>query len=145
MNDKVLDQSQIRASGSATTKDDAIQEAGAILEAAGAVTGEYIGFMRQREALTSTFMGNFLAIPHGTNEGKDTILGSALSFVRYDSPIDWDGNEVRFVVGIAGKDNGHMEILSKIAIIFSDEDEVQKLLDAESTEHLFALLQEVNE
>jgi PTS system mannitol-specific IIA component len=90
-------------------------------------------------------MGNFLAIPHGTNEGKDTILASALSFVRYPNPIDWDGNEVRFVVGIAGKDNGHLEILSAIATIFSDEDEVQRLLDADGVEEILAVLGEVNQ
>ncbi|MEY2847395.1 MAG: hypothetical protein RI885_60 [Actinomycetota bacterium] len=142
---KVLEQNQIKATGTSTTKDDAIGEAGAILVAAGAVTDDYIGFMREREVLTSTYMGNFLAIPHGTNEGKDTILASALSFVRYPSPIDWDGNDVHFVVGIAGKENGHLDILSKIAIIFSDEDEVQKLLEANDEDEIMALLGDVND
>lgn len=144
MSGQVLEQQQIVASGSARTKDDAIAEAGGILVAAGAVTPEYIDYMRERESLTSTYMGNFLAIPHGTNEGKDTILRSALSFVRYAEPIDWDGNEVRFVVGIAGKENGHLDILSRIAIIFSDEDEVAKLLDADSEPDILALLGDVN-
>ena len=144
MSQNVLEPDQINAAGSATSKEEAIREAGAILLAAGAVTPEYVDYMMQREALTSTYMGNFLAIPHGTNEGKDTILASALSFVRYSTPIDWDGNEVRFVVGIAGKENGHMEILSKIAMIFSDEDEVQRLLDASDAEGLLAVLGDVN-
>ncbi|MCU1581170.1 MAG: mannitol transporter subunit, partial [Microbacteriaceae bacterium] len=87
----------------------------------------------------------FLAIPHGTNEGKDTVLASALSFVRYDEPLDWNGNPVRFVVGIAGKDNGHLDILSSIALIFSDEDQVDKLLQAETVEEILALLGEVND
>lgn len=144
MNENVLDQSQIVSAGSASTKEEAIREAGAILLEVGAVTDEYLAFMLEREAMTSTYMGNFLAIPHGTNEGKDTILRSALSFVRYAAPIDWDGNEVRFVVGIAGKEGGHMEILSKIAIIFSDEEEVQKLLDADSADAMLELLGDVN-
>ncbi|WP_349902511.1 PTS sugar transporter subunit IIA [Parafrigoribacterium humi] len=144
MSQNVLEPDQINAAGSATSKEEAIREAGAILVAAGAVTAEYVDYMMQREALTSTYMGNFLAIPHGTNEGKDTILASALSFVRYSTPIDWDGNEVRFVVGIAGKENGHMEILSRIAMIFSDEDEVQRLLDASDAEGLLAVLGDVN-
>ena len=58
-------------------------------------------------------MGNELAIPHGTNETKDTILGSALSVVRYDGGVDWDGEPVTFVVGIAGKGDEHLEILSR--------------------------------
>lgn len=145
MGENVLTRERISIQGSATTRDDAIREAGRMLVDAGAVTGEYLDYMLERERSVSTYMGNYLAIPHGTNEGKDTIRDSALSFVRYDTPIDWDGNEVRFVVGIAGKDNGHLEILSKIAIIFSDEDEVQKLLDADSADAVFALLADVNE
>ncbi len=144
MTDSVLELDRIVTDGSASGKEEAIREAAAILVGAGAVTDGYVDFMLEREALTSTYMGNFLAIPHGTNEGKDTILKSALSFVRYADPIDWDGNEVRFVVGIAGKENGHLDILSRIALVFSDEDEVRKLLDAESADEMLELLGEVN-
>jgi PTS system mannitol-specific IIA component len=90
-------------------------------------------------------MGNYLAIPHGTNEAKDAISRSAISVVRYEQPIDWGGNEVRFAVGIAGVENGHLEILGKIAIVFSDSDEVEKLLAAGSADELYQLLQAVNE
>jgi PTS system mannitol-specific IIA component len=141
----VLEPSQIRLSGTARTKEDAIAEAAAILVAAGAVTGEYLDFMLQREETVSTYMGNFLAIPHGTNEGKDTILESALSFVRYDDALDWGGDEVRFVVGIAGKEGGHMDILTKIAIVFSDDDEVAKLLAAGTPDEILEILGDVNE
>lgn len=144
MSGTVLGLDQIVLGGTATTREEAISEAAAILVAAGAVTAEYESYMLEREASISTFMGNFLAIPHGTNEGKDTILASALSFVRYDSPLDWGGNEVRFVVGIAGKDGGHMEVLSSIAIIFSDDDSVQALLDAPTREAVLELLGDVN-
>jgi mannitol PTS system EIIA component len=92
----------------------------------------------------STYMGNFLAIPHGTNEAKESILHSALSLVRYEHPIDWDGNQVRFAVGIAGLNNEHLSILSRIAVVFSDEDEVQKLIDAHNSGDIYALLEEVN-
>ena len=65
--------------------------------------------------------------------------------VRYDDPIDWDGNEVRFAVGIAGYQGGHLEILGKIAIIFSDTDEVDKLIAARSAQEIYDLLNAVNE
>jgi PTS system mannitol-specific IIA component len=145
MSGKVLELAQIDVHGSAKTLDEAVDEAGQMLVAAGAVTPDYIGFMHDRERVISTYMGNFLAIPHGTNEGKDTILASALSFVRYDEPIDWNGNPVRFVVGIAGKDGGHMDVLSSIALIFSDEEQVDRLLVAETEEDVIALLGDVNE
>src|SRR5215203_6835514 len=126
MSDDVLNLRQVKIPGTARTKDEAIREAGAILVEAGAVTPDYIDAMFEREKTVSTYMGNYLAIPHGTNESKDTIKRSALSVIRYDSPIDWDGNEVRFSVGVAGVEGGHLEILNKIAIVFSDMDEVEK-------------------
>ncbi|GHD47497.1 PTS mannitol transporter subunit IIA [Mycetocola manganoxydans] len=144
MTGTILTAENIKASGSATTRDDAIREAGELLVSAGAVTPGYVDAMLEREASVSTYMGNFLAIPHGTNEAKDSITRSALSIVRYAEPIDWSGDEVRFAVGIAGLNNEHLEILSKIAIVFSDEDEVEKLLNAADANELFALLEEVN-
>jgi mannitol PTS system EIIA component len=140
----ILEPANVVAAGAAATRDDAIREAGELLVKAGAVTPDYIDSMLEREASVSTYMGNFLAIPHGTNESKDSIIRSALSLVRYANPVDWDGEPVRFAVGIAGLNNEHLEILSKIAIVFSDEDEVQKLIDASSGEEIYALLEEVN-
>jgi mannitol PTS system EIIA component len=141
----VLTLDQIRVPGTARTKDESIREAGEMLVDAGAVDAAYIDSMYEREQSVSTYMGNYLAIPHGTNESKDTIKRSALSVIRYDEPIDWDGNEVRFSLGIAGYQGGHMDILSKIAILFSDTDEVDKLIVAQSAEEIYDLLNAVNE
>ena len=141
----VLTLSQVKVPGSARSKEDAIREAGAILIDAGAVTPDYVDAMFEREKSVSTYMGNYLAIPHGTNESKETIKRSALCVIRYDPAIDWDGNEVRFAIGIAGYEGGHMEILSKVAILFSDTDEVDKLIAARSSEELYERLNAVNE
>lgn len=144
MSRQILSLDQIRTEGTATTKLEAIREAHEILSGAGAVTADYLPAMIEREKTVSTYMGNLLAIPHGTNEAKDAILESALSFVRYAEPIDWDGNPVRFVVGVAGKGNEHLEILGRIAIVFSDEDEVAALADAASPAEVLDILAEVN-
>ena len=141
----VLTLEQITTTPTATTKDEAIQEAADMLVVAGAVTADYADAMRERESSVSTYMGNLLAIPHGTNESKDAILDSALSVARYETPLDWDGNPVKFVIGIAGKDGGHLEILSKIAIVFADEDEVAKLEAAPDAAAILELLGDVNE
>ena len=141
----VLTLEQITTTPKAASKDEAIQEAADRLVAAGAVTPDYAEAMRERERSVSTYMGNLLAIPHGTNESKDAILDSALSVARYETPLDWDGNPVRFVVGLAGKDGGHLEILSKIAVVFADEDEVAKLEAAPDAAAILELLGDVNE
>ena len=140
----VLGLGQIRIHSGSASKEDAMAEAAGILQDAGAVTGAYLDAMRQREITVSTYMGNELAIPHGTNETKDAILDSALSFVRYDGGVDWDGQNVSFVVGIAGKGDEHLEILSQIALIFSEDDDVARLKAAATPEELLALLSSVN-
>ncbi|MBV0894375.1 PTS sugar transporter subunit IIA [Microbacterium sp. NC79] len=141
----VLTIGQIRIHAGSASQAEAMQEAADILVAAGAVTTAYIDAMHQREASVSTYMGNGLAIPHGTNEAKDTILDSGLSVVRYDGGVDWAGEPVTFVIGIAGKGDAHLEILSQIALLFSDDDDVARLTAADSPEALFALLSAVNE
>ena len=145
MSEQILAPGAVRVADAAVGRDEAIRAAGAVLVELGSVDEAYVDAMLDREGSVSTYMGNYLAIPHGTNEAKDSIRRSALSFIRYAEPIDWNGDEVRFVVGIAGIDNEHLEILSKIAIIFSDEEEVERLLGLSSAEELYAALSDVNE
>ena len=142
---EVLTLSQIKLPGTAQSKDDAIRETGQILVEVGAVEPAYIDSMFDRERSVSTYMGNYLAIPHGTNESKASIKRSALSVIRYAEPIDWDGNQVLFALGIAGYQGGHMDILSRIALVFSDTDQVDKLVAAQSAQELYDLLNAVNQ
>ncbi|WP_182111984.1 MULTISPECIES: PTS sugar transporter subunit IIA [unclassified Actinotalea] len=129
----------------AGSKVDAIRDAGERLVRSGAVDASYVDAMLERERSISTYMGNHLAIPHGTDEAKGAIRRSALSLVRYDEPVDWDGNPVRVVVGIAGVGDEHLAILSKIALVFADTDQVQRVLDAPSAAALYEILEQVNE
>ena len=144
MTSEVLTSDRVRIHAGSATRDEAIREAADLLVAAGAVTSAYYDAMLAREQTVSTYMGNELAIPHGTNETKDAILASALSFVRYDGGVDWDGEKVTFVVGIAGKGDEHLDILSQIALIFSEDDDVARLKAAATPEELLALLSSVN-
>lgn len=130
---------------SVASKEDAIRDAGAILVRAGAVDPGYVDAMLEREQSISTYMGNFLAIPHGTEAAKGTIRRSALCLVRYDEPVHWDGEPVRVVVGIAGVGDEHLEILSKIAIVFADMEQVERVLAAPTSAELYEILQQVNE
>jgi len=141
----VLTLDRVRIHPGSATRDEALKEAADALVAAGAVTADYLQAMHEREKAVSTFMGNGLAIPHGTNDAKDAVLGSALSVARYDGGVDWDGEQATFVIGIAGKDGEHLEILSQIAVLFSDEDDVARLNAAATPEELFELLSAVNE
>jgi PTS system mannitol-specific IIC component len=131
-------------SGSATSRDAAIDEAGRLLLARGAVDEGYIQAMHEREESVSTYMGSFLAIPHGTNAAKDHIRKSAVSVVRYPEGLDWNGKEVRFVVGVAGVNNEHLHILSSIAKVFTDKAQVAQLEAATSAEEILEIFRKVN-
>ncbi|MDO5627730.1 MAG: PTS mannitol transporter subunit IICBA [Mobilicoccus sp.] len=142
--DDLLPDDAIVLGGKARSRDDAIDEAGGLLLGQGAVTQDYVDSMHDREKSVSTYMGNLLAIPHGTNEAKGGISRSALSFVRYDEPIDWNGSEVRYVVGIAGQGDDHMTILSQLATVFLDSDQVARLDAATSAADVQAVLGDVS-
>ncbi|RXK17423.1 PTS sugar transporter subunit IIA [Macrococcus sp. DPC7161] len=125
------------------SKEAAIEVAGKKLVEIGAVTTDYIQAMKERESIVSTYMGNFLAIPHGTDEAKAAVLKSGITLIQAPEGIDWDGNIVKVVVGIAGKDGEHLDLLSQIAIVFSDEENVERVINAGSAEEINAIFSEV--
>jgi len=141
---KILPLDSIVLSGSATDQASAIEEAGALLVASGAVEAGYVGSMHDREKSVSTYMGNLLAIPHGTNEAKSLIQRSAISVVRYPEGITWNGNPVKFVIGIAGANNEHLELLSKIAEVFLDPDAIAELERATTQQQIADTFGKVN-
>jgi PTS system mannitol-specific IIC component len=139
----VLSVDSIVLGGSAQDRDAAIEEAGQLLVAAGAVDAAYVTSMHDREQSVSTFMGNGLAIPHGTNEAKGSIRRTAISFVRYDLPLDWNGKQAEFVIGIAGAGDDHLALLSRIAEIFVDAERVSELRAARTPDEVLSVLQGV--
>ncbi len=145
MSDDILTPERVVLADRTPAREEAIRDVGRLLVEAGAVRPGYIDSMLAREATVSTSMGNFLAIPHGTNEGREFIDATALAVIRYPDAIDWDGDEVRFVIGIAGRENEHLEILGRIAVLFSEDDDVQSLLAAPTARDLYARIAAVNE
>jgi len=141
---EILARESVILTGSATTRDAAIDEAGRLLLARGAVDEGYIAAMHEREESVSTYMGSFLAIPHGTNAAKDHIRKSAVSVIRYPEGIDWNGKQVKFVVGVAGINNEHLHILSSIAKVFTNKEQVARLEAATSEDEVLDLFGKVN-
>ena len=143
VDDDVLSASSIVLGGTARSRDAAIDEAGQLLVSAGAVDASYVAAMHERETSVSTHMGNGLAIPHGTNEAKPSIRRTAISFVRYDQPVDWNGKPAEFVIGIAGAGNDHLALLARIAETFTNAERVDALRAARTPEEVLAVLHAV--
>lgn len=141
----VLAKENIVLQAAMNNKEEAIRFTGDVLVKRGYVEPSYIEKMLEREELTSTYMGNFVAIPHGTEDAKESVKESGISIVQVPGGVDFgNGNIVKLLIGIAGKNNEHLDILSQIAIVCSEEENVEKIIHAASPEEVLALFEEVN-
>ena len=100
----------------------------------------YVEAMHEREESVSTYMGNGLALPHGTNEAKCAIRRTAISFVRYPAADRLEGKDVKFVIGVAGTGEDHLKLLGQIAEVFLDAAQVARLEAASSAAEVREIL-----
>jgi PTS system mannitol-specific IIA component len=141
---EILTPETIELGASLDSQDEAIRRAGSLLVQNGNVDDRYVDSMFEREESVSTFMGNAVAIPHGTSESKQWVERSGLSVITVPEGVEYgDGNIAMLVIGIAGKGDEHLEILSKIALVCSEEENVVKIVQAQTKEELLAFFEEV--
>ena len=112
---------------SSEDKQSAIRRAGELLCARGYVLPEYIDAMLEREADATTYMGDGLAIPHGTAAAKQAVLHSGIVVLQYPDGVDFDGESAHLVIGIAGVGDEHLSILAKVASAFEDPSVIESL------------------
>ena len=137
---ELLAPASIRLDAAAADRDDAIRQTGAALVEAGAVDPSYVDAMLERENSVSTFVGEGVAIPHGTLAGKDAVKDDAIVVLRFPDGVDWDGNPVSVAVGIAAKGNGHIALLSQLATVLLDPDKAAALRAATTPDQVYELL-----
>lgn len=143
MKKEVLVTENVKLNVEVANKEQAIRLAGDLLVESGYVKASYVESMLEREALTTTFMGNFIAIPHGTDASKKEVLASGISILQIPNGVDFgNGNVAKVVFGIAGVGDGHLEILSQIAILCSEVENVEKVVAAKSFEEIVRLFEE---
>ena len=143
---EILTPETIELKASLSSQEDAIRRAGMLLVENGHVEERYIDSMFEREESVSTFMGNAVAIPHGTGDSKQWVTRSGLSVITIPEGVEYgDGNVAKLVIGIAGMGDEHLEILSRIATVCEDEDNVEQIVRAETKEDLLAFFEVVEE
>lgn len=141
----LLDPSRIRLAGRAVDKADAVRQAGELMLAAGAVDEAYVASMLAREESISTYVGEGVAIPHGTNAGKAGITTDVLTVVRYREGVDWGNGRAEVVIGIAAAGDGHLPVLAALAGVLMDPDRAAALRGATTVEAVMELLSTVDE
>lgn len=131
----------VRTGVPAADKREAIGVCGELLAATGAVGPGYTEEMLAREAEISTFIGEGVAIPHGTVAGRALVRHDALAAVRFTEPVDWgDGNQVVLCVSIAALGDGHLDVLADLAEILMDPARAEALRAATDVRELIRLL-----
>lgn len=125
-------------------KEEAIRYAGKILNENGYTSPKYIEHMLEREKRFSVYIGNHLAIPHGIESSDPEIYTSGLSVLQIPEGVDFgDGNTAYVVIGIAGKDGTHLNMLSNIALICAEEENIEKMRYAKNKKEIMELLKNI--
>ena len=130
MRDNLLDPRAVLLHERAADRDEAIRRCGRALVDVGAVAEPYIDAMLEREQTISTYVGEGVAIPHGTAAAKEVVRHDAICVVRFPDGVDWGGEPVTLCVGIAAKDDGHVQLLAALADILLDPERARTLREA---------------
>ncbi|WP_088227009.1 PTS sugar transporter subunit IIA [Desulfosporosinus sp. FKB] len=141
MNQEIFNEDNIQLGLVSESKRDAILRAGELLRKNGYVRSEYLEGMIKREESLTTYVGNGIAIPHGLPEYIQYIQKSGLVMLQYPEGVDFgEGNIAYVLIGIAGKDDEHLELLSTIALVCQEEENVTKLKQAASKQKVLEIL-----
>ncbi|WP_407272100.1 PTS mannitol transporter subunit IICBA [Radiobacillus sp. PE A8.2] len=123
-----------------SSKEEAIRFAGEVLVKAGYVEESYVDAMIERDNITSTYMGNHVAIPHGTEAAKQAVKRSGFTVIQVPKGVDFGSGSAKLIFGIAGKDGTHLDILSGIAIVCSEEANVEQMVQAKTAKELLEII-----
>ena len=127
----------------AQTKEEAIRFAGQKLVENGYVKPTYIEAMLERERLTSTYLGESIAVPHGTIEAKEDVINTGIVFCQYPAGVQFGEEEqdkAKIVIGIAARNNEHLDVIAKLTNALDDNKIIAKLATTSDIQEVLAIL-----
>ncbi|OCH16030.1 bifunctional PTS fructose transporter subunit IIA/HPr protein [Aliivibrio sp. 1S165] len=136
-----LTKNDITLQQEATDKTTAIKAIAKQLTEKGLVAEKYVDGMLNREQQNSTFLGNGIAIPHGTTDTRDLVNNTGVAVHHFPQGVNWgDGNVVYVAIGIAAKSDEHLGILKQLTKVLSADGVEEKLKQAKTEADIIALL-----
>ncbi|HDR1858616.1 PTS mannitol transporter subunit IICBA [Pasteurella multocida] len=139
-----LTEKQVFLGLKAANKEEAIRFAGERLVESGFVLPSYVDAMFEREKMVSTYLGEGIAVPHGTIEAKDAVLKTGVVVCQYPEGVKFNEDEedsiAKLVIGIAAKNNEHLQVVSAITNALDSEDAIRILSETNDVEKVLALL-----
>ena len=140
MMSNLIQSAGVHLSATASSPEEAVRLCGQKLLELGAVDQKYVDAMWEREQAFSSAIGFGLAIPHGTDQAREWVKFDQLVFIRFEKPVDWQGEEVKMCVGIAAQGDNHMDILGNLAELIQDPGSEKTLLESNDSAEILDLL-----
>ena len=138
----ILSKEKIKLNAVVKDKYEAIRMVGQMLVDAGHAPQAYIEKMIDREEALSTYIGGGLAMPHGTNEAKALIRSTGMAVIIVPAGVDFGGEEpAQLIIGLAAVGDDHLDILTNVAMLVSEEEDMQRILNAASEEELISIFE----
>ena len=141
-----LSSNDIQLNQSAPSKQHAIKALAQSLANKTYVEASYVDGMLAREAQHSTYLGNGIAIPHGTVDTRDLVNKPGVQLHHYPQGVDWgEGKIVYLAIAIAAKSDEHLAILKQLTHVLSADGIEQQLQQCDSAESVITLLEGNNQ
>jgi len=136
----LLAEAGIHFGATAFSKREAVALCGAQFVEFGATSQEYADAMWEREQIASSYLGNAVAMPHGTDESRKYVNFGQIVFIRFAAPFIWDDEEVKLCIGIAAQGDEHVEIIGNLAEALLDDEKFEILLNTTDKSKVLEIL-----
>lgn len=145
---EVLKKERIALDLEAKSKEEALTALTELLYKSG-VLADRDGFMKDvlgREEVSTTGIGNGIAIPHGKSAN---VSETSVAVAKLKNEVEWqsvDDKPVKFIVLLAVNENDrtgvHVKLLSQMARKLASEETCKRLLEAKSEEEIVDIFSE---
>ncbi len=107
----------------------------------GLVAEGYLAGLKAREQQGSTYLGQGIAIPHGTPQTRDQVFATGVRLMQFPAGVDWgDGQIVHLAIAIAARSDEHLRLLQQLTRALGEGDLTAALGRADSAEAVLQLL-----
>ena len=127
----------------ADSKEAAIKAAGALLAERGYVEASYVDAMLEREQLVSTYLGESIAVPHGTIAAKEKVIRTGIVICQYPAGVAFGeaADEVaRLVIGIAARNDEHIQVITRLTNALDEPGLIDRLASTQDPQEFLDLL-----
>ncbi|MBJ7262883.1 MAG: fused PTS fructose transporter subunit IIA/HPr protein, partial [Burkholderiaceae bacterium] len=132
---------QVRMRQQATDKAAALALVAQALTEDGLAEATYLEGLRAREQQGATYLGQGVAIPHGTPDSRAAVRQTGVCLLHFPDGVVWDGeHRVYLAVGIAAQSDEHLGILQALTRALARDDLEERLRAARQPEDILKCL-----